>query len=170
MANWELWYFWCFLTFWLFQTIQTVLNHDFTTAHVYPPITVPPPGMDLLPSWIGIFWSLVEFPFNRILYPNLHSWPMMSMDADLNTYPILIPPASKTFHFCHHPQPHHSQPYHAQSIIYHPSFIINGNFRYRAYSITVSIFPIFNRLPSPICPPLNSVKWPSPQNDSCHRR
>ena len=42
-----------------------------------------------------------------------------SMDADLNMYPILIPPASNTFHFCHHPQPHHSQPYHAQSIIHH---------------------------------------------------
>ena len=50
-----------------------------------------------------------------------------SMDADLSTYPILIPPVSNTFHFCHHPQPHHSQPYHAQSIIYQPSFIINGN-------------------------------------------
>ena len=50
-----------------------------------------------------------------------------SMDADLNMYPILIPPVSNTFHFCHHPQPHHSQPHHAQSIIYHPSFIINGN-------------------------------------------
>ena len=55
---------------------------------------------------------------------------LTSMDADLNTYPILIPPAPNTFHFCHHPQPHHSQPYHAQSIIYHPSFIINGNSRY----------------------------------------
>ena len=81
-----------------------------------------------------------------------------SMDADLNMYPILIPPASNTFHFCHHPQPHHSQPYHVQSIIYHPSFIINGTSRYRAYSITVSIFSIFNRLPSPLRPPLNSVK------------
>ena len=49
------------------------------------------------------------------------------MDANPNMYPILIPPASNTFHFCHHPQPHHSQPYHAQSIIHHPSFIINGN-------------------------------------------
>ena len=83
---------------------------------------------------------------------------MTSMDADLNTYPILILPASNTFHFCHHPQPHHSQPYHAQSIIYHPSFIINGNFGYQAYSITISIFSIFNRLPSPLRPPLNSVK------------
>ena len=43
---------------------------------------------------------------------------LMSMDADLSMYPILIPPASNTFHYCHHPQPHHSQPYHAQSIIY----------------------------------------------------
>ena len=51
---------------------------------------------------------------------------MMSMDAEPNTYPILIPPASNTFYFCHHPQPHHSQPYHTQSIIYHPSFVING--------------------------------------------
>ena len=81
-----------------------------------------------------------------------------SMDADLSMYPILIPPASSTFHFCHHPQPHHSQPYHAQSIIYHPSFIINGNSQYRAYSTIVSIFPIFSRLPSPLRPPLNSVK------------
>ena len=56
--------------------------------------------------------------------------PLTSMNANLNTYPILIPPASNTFHICHHPQPHHSQPYHAQSIIYHPSFIINGNSRY----------------------------------------
>ena len=55
------------------------------------------------------------------------TYAVMSMDADLNTYPILIPPVANTFHFCHHPQPHHSQPYHAQSIIYHPSFIINGN-------------------------------------------
>ena len=83
---------------------------------------------------------------------------MTSMDADPNMYPILIPPVSNTFHFCHHPQPHHSQPYHAQSIIYHPSFVINGNSRYQAYSITVSIFLIFSRLPSLICPPLNSVK------------
>ena len=84
---------------------------------------------------------------------------LTSMDADPNTYPILIPPASNTFHFCHHPQPHHSQPYHTQSIIYHPSFIINGNSQYQAYSITtVSIFPIFSRLPSPLRPPLNSVK------------
>ena len=83
---------------------------------------------------------------------------------------ILIPPVSNTFHFCHHPQPHHSQPYHAQSIIYHPSFIINGNSKYWAYSITISIFLIFNRLPSLLCPPLNSVKWSSPQNNSCHRR
>ena len=37
--------------------------------------------------------------------------PVMRMDADPNTYPILIPPASNTFYFCHHPQPHHSQPY-----------------------------------------------------------
>ena len=96
--------------------------------------------------------------------------PLTNMDANLNTYPILIPPASNTFHFCHHPQPHHSQPYHAQSIIYHPSFIIDGNSRYWAYSTIVSIFPIFNRLPSPLCPPLNSVKWSSPQNNSCHRR
>ena len=72
----------------------------------------------------------------------------MSMDADPNTYPILILPVSNTFYFCHHPQPHHSQPYHAQSIIHHPSFIINGNSRYWAYSITiVLIFPIFNRPP-----------------------
>ena len=62
------------------------------------------------------------------------------------------------------------QPYHTQSIIYHPSFVINGNSRYQAYSTTISIFPIFSRLPSPIHPPLNSVKWSSPQNDSCHRR
>ena len=55
---------------------------------------------------------------------------VMSMDANPNTYPIIIPPASNTFHFCHHPQPHHSQPYHAQSIIYHPSFVINGNSQY----------------------------------------
>ena len=96
--------------------------------------------------------------------------PLMSMDADPNMYPILILPASNTFHFCHHPQPHHSQPYHAQSIIYHPSFIINGNSWYQAYSTTVSIFPIFSRLPSLIHPPPNSVKWSSPQNDSCHRR
>ena len=95
---------------------------------------------------------------------------LMSMDADPNMYPILILPASNTFHFCHHPQPHHSQPYHAQSITYHPSFIINGNSWYWAYSITISIFLIFNRLPSLLCPPLNSVKWSSPQNDSCHRR
>ena len=93
-----------------------------------------------------------------------------SMDADPNMYPILILLASNTFHFCHHPQPHHSQPYHAQSIIYHPSFVINGNSLYQAYSITISIFPIFNRLPSPLRPPLNSVKWSSPQNNSCHRR
>ena len=98
------------------------------------------------------------------------STPMTSMDADPNMYPILIPPASKTFHFCHHPQPHHSQPYHPQSIIYHPSFVINGYFRYRAYSITILIFSIFNRLPSLIHPPLNSVKCSSPQNDSSHRR
>ena len=102
----------------------------------------------------------------------MHHWgSLTSMDANPNMYPILIPPASNTFYFCHHPQPHHSQPYHTQSIIYHPSFIINGNSQYWAYSIPiVPIFPIFNRLPSPICPPLNSVKWSSPQNDSCHRR
>ena len=95
----------------------------------------------------------------------------MSMDADSNMYPILIPPASNTFYFCHHPQPHHSQHYHTQSIIYHPSFIINGNSQYQAYSIPhVSIFPIFNRLPSLLHPPLNSVKWSSSQNDSCDRR
>ena len=41
---------------------------------------------------------------------------LMSMDANPNTYPILIPPVSNTFYFCHHPQPHHSQPYHAQSV------------------------------------------------------
>ena len=64
-----------------------------------------------------------------------------------------------------------SQPtLHTQSIIYHPSFIINGNSQYRAYSTIILIFPIFSRLPSPLCPPLNSVKWSSPQNDSCHRR
>ena len=51
---------------------------------------------------------------------------LTSMDANPNTYPILIPPASNTFYFCHHSQPHHSQPYHAQSIIYHLSFVING--------------------------------------------
>ena len=97
--------------------------------------------------------------------------PMMSMDADPNMYPILIPPASNTFYFCHHPQRHHSQPYHAQSIIYHPSFIINGNSQYWAYSIPhILIFPIFNRPSSPLRPPLNSVKWSSPQNDSCYRR
>ena len=99
------------------------------------------------------------------------NYSLTSMDADPNMYPILIPPASNIFHFCHHPQPHHSQPYHAQSIIYHPSFIINGNSQYWAYSITtISIFPIFSRLPSPICPTLNSVKQSSPQNNSCHRR
>ena len=48
---------------------------------------------------------------------------LTSMDADPNTYPILIPPVSNTFYFCHHPQPHHSQPYHAQSIIYVSSII-----------------------------------------------
>ena len=96
--------------------------------------------------------------------------PLTSMDVDPNMYPILIPPASNTFHFCDHPQPHHSQPYHAQSIIYHPLFVINGNSRYWAYSITISIFLIFNRLPCLLRPPLNSVKWSSPQNDSCHRR
>ena len=85
---------------------------------------------------------------------------LMSMDANADMYPILILPASNTFYFCHHPQPHHSQPYHTQSIIYHPSFIINGNSRYQAYSIPiVSIFSVFSRLPSPLCPPLNSVKW-----------
>ena len=93
------------------------------------------------------------------------------MDADPNMYPILILPVSNTFYFCYHPQPHHSQPYHTQSIIYHSSFVINGNSWYQACSIPkVSIFPIFNRLPSPLHPPLNSVKWSSPQNDSCHRR
>ena len=48
---------------------------------------------------------------------------LMSMDANPHMYPILIPPASNTFYFCHHPQPHHSQPYHAQSssIIHHSS-------------------------------------------------
>ena len=65
---------------------------------------------------------------------------LMSMDANPSMYPILIPPASHTFYFCYHPQPHHSQPYHAQSIIYHSSFIINGNFWYQAYSITILIF------------------------------
>ena len=84
---------------------------------------------------------------------------LTSMNADPNMYPILIPPASNTFYFCHHPQPHHSQPYHAQSIIYHPSFIINGNSQYRAYSITIIfIFLIFNRPPYPLRPSLNSVK------------
>ena len=34
----------------------------------------------------------------------------------------------------------------------------------------VSIFLIFNRPPSPLRPPLNSVKWSSPQNNSCHGR
>ena len=100
--------------------------------------------------------STIVVLFYWILYCSV---PMLtSMDAYLNTYPILILPASNTFHFCHHAQPHHSQPYHAQSIIYHPSFIINGNSRYRAYSAIISIFPIFSRLPSPLRPPLNSVK------------
>ena len=81
---------------------------------------------------------------------------VMSMDAKPNMYPILILPASNTFYFCHHLQPQNSQPYHTQSIIYHPSFIIDGNSQYRAYSIPhISIFPIFNRPPSPLCPPLN---------------
>ena len=67
--------------------------------------------------------------------------------------------------------PYHSQPYHTQSIIYYPSFIINGNSWCWAYSIPiVLIFPIFSRLPSPLCPPFNSVKWSSPQSNSCHRR
>ena len=102
---------------------------------------------------------------NEITCCHIVGCTLMSMDADPNMYPILIPPASNTFYFCHHPQPH------AQSIIYHPSFIINGNFWYRAYSIpNFSIFPIFSRLPSLLRPPLNSVKWSSPQNDSCHRR
>ena len=84
---------------------------------------------------------------------------LMRIDANHNTYSIQITPASNTFHFCHHPQPHHSQPYHTHSIIYHPSFIINGNSRYQAYSIPlVLIFPIFSRLPSLLRPPLNSVK------------
>ena len=108
-------------------------------------------------------YRILAVPMWRLL-------PLMSMDADPDMYPILIPPVSNTFYFCHHPQPHHSQPYHAQSIIYHPSFDINGNSWYQAYSITVSIFLIFSRLPSPLCPPLNSVKWSSPQNNSCHRR
>ena len=95
----------------------------------------------------------------------------MSMDADPDMFSILIPPASNILYFFHHPQPHHIQPYHAQSVIYHSSFIINGNSWYRAYSIpNVLIFPIFSRLPSPLCPSLNSVKWSSPQNNSCHRR
>ena len=116
-------------------------------------------------------WSPILKPvdFNR----NEPVWVIMvtSMDANPNMYPILIPPVSNTFYFCHHPQPHHSQPYHAQSIIYHPSFIINGNSWYWAYSIPpLLIFPIFNRPPSLLRPPLNSVKWSSPQNDSCHRR
>ena len=135
--------------------------------------------------WVHFFWSVTrtnacEWPwvFMPVSYLDLLDkislcqfiTALTSMDADPNMYPILIPPASNTSHFCHHPQPHHSQPYHTQSIIYHPSFIINGNSRYRAYSTTISIFLIFSRLPSLICPPLNSVKWSSPQNDSCHRR
>ena len=63
----------------------------------------------------------------RKIEETVQYWAVTSMDADPNMYPILIPPASNTFHFCYHPQPHHSQPYYAQSIIYHPSFIINGN-------------------------------------------
>ena len=55
----------------------------------------------------------------RKIEDNTQYWAVTSMDADLNTYPILIPPVSNTFHFCHHPQPHHSQPYHTQSIIHH---------------------------------------------------
>ena len=112
--------------------------------------------------------KLLQAPEDPILGWKAHL--LMSMDADLNMYLILIPPASNTFHFCHHPQPHHSQPYHTQSITYHSSFVINGNSWYRAYSITISIFTIFSRLPSLIHPPLNSVKWSSPQNNSCHRR
>ena len=96
---------------------------------------------------------------------------LMSMDVDPDMFPILILPASNIFYFCHHPQPHHSRPYHTQSIIYYPSFVINGNSWYWAYSIpNISIFPIFSRLPSLLCPPFNSVKWSIPQNNSCHKR
>ena len=106
------------------------------------------------------FLGLVQYLAHYMPDISAYTTPLSvtSMDADLNMYPILIPPVSNTFHFCHHPQPHHSQPYHTQSIIYHPSFVINGNSRYLAYSITFSIFSIFNRLPSPLHLPLNSVK------------
>ena len=128
--------------------------------------------------WVDVGLGGVSPPFNRnpwlrttqVLSGAYHVHMLMSMDANRNMYQILILPVSNTFHFCHHPQSHHSQPYHTQSIIYHPSSIINGNSRYWGYSITILIFPIFNRLPSLIHPPLNSVKWSSPQNDSCHRR
>ena len=103
-----------------------------------------------------VFWLSQWRIFSSSSISSVHS--VTSMDANLNMYPILFPPVSNTFHFCHHPQPHHSQPYHTQSIIYHPSFIINGNSRYRAYSTIISIFPIFSRLSSPLRPPLNSVK------------
>ena len=67
------------------------------------------------------------------------------------------------------PSPHSlimANPYHISSII-----INNGNFWHQAYSIPqVSIFIRLKRHPSPLCPPLKSIKWSSPQNDSCHRR
>ena len=46
---------------------------------------------------------------------------LTSMDADPNMYPILIPPASNTFHFFHHPQPHHT----ANPTTLNPSSIIH---------------------------------------------
>ena len=67
-------------------------------------------------------WTLetvVQGLQKRFLHTLTHHHALTSMDADLSMYPILIPPASNTFYFCHHPQPHHSQPYHTQSIIYH---------------------------------------------------
>ena len=53
----------------------------------------------------------------------LHSLLMTSMDADPNMYPILIPSASNTFYFCHHPQPHTANPnmLNPSSIIHHLS-------------------------------------------------
>ena len=133
--------------------VGTPHTHTPYTIHVCTPCTVyvHPPAL-LLP--------FTPLPCScHSHHPCLHphhthlQCPLTSMDANLSMYPILILPASNTFHFAIT----HSL-ITANPTMLNPSFIINGNSRYQAYSTIISIFPIFSRLPSPLLPPLNSVK------------
>ena len=113
-------------------------HHCLTSLHLTLPLIPPSLASCLLISLVcGVVCPYAcpraSVCMSRCMCWNIHTFvvariqAVTSMDADPNMYPILIPPASNTFYFCHHPQPDHSQPYHTQSIIYHPSFVINGN-------------------------------------------